>query len=162
MIVSIIVAVAENHVIGDNNRLIWHIPGDLKRFKAITMGHPIVMGRKTFESIGKPLPGRTNVIISRNKEFKAEGCLVYNSLRGALEALRHEKEVFIIGGGEIYRETLPIAQRIYLTKIHKSFPGDTFFPEINTDEWEITFEEIVPAGENHLFSYSNVNMERKK
>jgi len=162
MIVSIIVAVAENGVIGSDNRLIWHIPGDLKRFKSITMGHPIVMGRKTFESIGKPLPGRTNVIISRNKNYEAGGCLVYSSLEVALHELRHEKEIFIIGGGEIYRQALPVAQKLYLTKIHQSFPGDTFFPEINPGDWKINFEETIPADGKLPFSYSNLNLERNR
>jgi dihydrofolate reductase len=161
MIISIIVAIAQNNVIGNNNQLIWHIPGDLKRFKSITMGHTVVMGRKTFESIGKPLPGRKNVVISRQTNFKAEGCLVYNSLDKALDSLKNEGEIFIIGGGEIYRLAMPISHKIYLTKIHKDFPGDTFFPEIPMEDWEITHEELISDGVKADFSYSYIDLERK-
>jgi dihydrofolate reductase len=161
MIISIIVAIAQNNVIGNNNQLIWHIPGDLKRFKLITMGHAVVMGRKTYESIGKPLPGRKNVIISRQNNFKAEGCQVYEFFEKALESLKTEEEIFIIGGGEIYRLAMPLAHRIYLTKIHKNFPGDTFFPEINQEEWKILHEELISDDEKAGFSYSYINLDRK-
>lgn len=161
MTISIIVAIAQNNVIGNNNQLIWHIPGDLKRFKSITMGHTVVMGRKTFESIGKPLPGRKNVVISRQDNFKPEGCLIYKSLDEALEFLKTENEVFIIGGGEIYRLAMPLTHKIYLTKIHKDFPGDTLFPEIPLEDWEITYEETISEDEKVNFSYSYINLERK-
>jgi dihydrofolate reductase len=161
MIISIIVAIAENNVIGNNNTLIWHIPGDLKRFKAITMGHPVVMGRKTYESIGKPLPGRTNVIISRQADYMTEGCLVYGSVDDALIALKHEKEVFIIGGGEIYKQSMPLAHKIYLTIIHKSFSGDTYFPEIQMNKWEVVREETIPVTTEVPFSYSYIDLVRK-
>lgn len=161
MNISIIVAIAQNNVIGNNNQLIWHIPGDLKRFKSITMGHTVVMGRKTFESIGKPLPGRKNVVISRQSNFKPEGCLVYNSFDKALNSLKTEDEIFIIGGGEIYRMAMPLTHRIYLTKIHKDFTGDTFFPEIPLEDWEITYEELISEDEKTGFSYSYINLERK-
>lgn len=161
MIISIIVAIAENNVIGNNNTLIWHIPGDLKRFKAITMGHPVVMGRRTYESIGKPLPGRTNVIISRKADYLAEGCLVFSSIEDALFALKHETEVFIIGGGEIYMQTMPLAHKIYLTKIHKSFSGDTYFPKISFNDWTILKEEVIPANPDLPFSYTYFDLVRK-
>lgn len=161
MTISIIVAVAQNNVIGNNNQLIWHIPGDLKRFKSITMGHTVVMGRKTFESIEKPLPGRKNVVISRQSNYKPEGCMVFNSLDKALDSLKTENEIFIIGGGEIYRLAMPISHKIYLTKIHKDFSGDTFFPEIPMEDWEITHEELISENDNTDLSYSYINLERK-
>ncbi len=132
--INIIVAVAENGVIGCHNRLIWHISEDLKRFKALTTGHPIIMGRKTYDSIGRPLPGRQNIVISRNPELKIEGCDVVGSLSEAIEIAQGE-EKFVIGGGEIYRQALPLCDRLYLTKVEQSPEGDTFFPEIDSSEW---------------------------
>lgn len=132
--ISIIVAVAENNVIGCHNKLIWHISEDLKRFKSLTISHPIIMGRKTYDSIGRPLPGRQNIVITRNSQLKIEGCDVVGSLSEAME-LTLGKEPFVIGGGEIYREALPLATRLYLTKVYQSPEGDTFFPEINPTEW---------------------------
>jgi dihydrofolate reductase len=123
--ISIIVAVAENWVIGGNNQLLWHISEDLKRFKSLTSGHSIIMGRKTFESIGRPLPNRKNV----------------NSLNEALEITEGEDEVFVVGGGELYRQALPLAKKIYLTKVHKNFEGDTTFPAINFNEWNLVLEQ---------------------
>ncbi len=161
MNISIIVAVSENNVIGCNNKLLWHIPGDLKRFKAITMGHPIVIGRKTFESIGRPLPGRNNVVISRQGGYKPEGCTVYSSIHEAISNLAGEKEIFIIGGGEIYQQALPLANKIYLTKIHKSFYGDTFFPEFPIQEWKVVHDETIAASEKVPFSFSYITLERK-
>lgn len=160
-VISIIVAVAENNVIGANNQLIWHISEDLKRFKALTTGHHIIMGRKTFESIGRPLPKRTNIIVSRNKNFAAEGCIVVASLEEALTVSASDSEVFIIGGGELYRQTLPLAHKLYLTRVHKSFDGDTFFPEISEADWKEVFsEEKKPASESEL-GYMFVNLERR-
>ena len=133
-VISIVVAIGKdrmgNNVIGKNNELLWHIPDDLKHFKAITMGHPIIMGRKTFESIGRVLPGRTNIVISRNLSWNHPGCVVSHSLPEALAAAERENtdEIFIIGGGEIYKETLPGADRLYLTLVKNLTEGDTFFP----------------------------------
>lgn len=133
--ISIIVAVAKNGVIGCHNRLIWHISEDLKRFKALTIGHPIIMGRKTFESIGRPLPGRTNIVVSRNTELKIDGVSVVGSIQEAIDMLPQEDEIFIIGGGQIYEQALPLTSKIYLTLVDQTPDGDTFFPEITQDEW---------------------------
>ncbi len=150
-VISIIVAIAENNVIGANNQLIWHIPEDLKRFKALTTGHHIVMGRKTFESIGKPLPKRTNIIVSRNTKYAAEGCVVVASLKEALTVSASDSEVFIIGGGELYRQVLPMAHKLYITLVHKKFEGDTLFPEINYSQWrEVSREKGKPTDSDGL------------
>lgn len=160
MIKSIIVAVAENDVIGYDNHLLWHISEDLKRFKSLTLGHHIIMGRKTFESIGKPLPGRISVIISRQENLKIEGCIVVNSLDEAFEVAKNDSEAFIIGGGEIYKQALPIVDKIYLTRVHAGFAGDTFFPELNLSEWST--ESIIkgkPANDDGL-GYTFINLVR--
>ena len=152
--ISIIVAVAQNGVIGCGNKLIWHLPDDLKRFKRITMGHPVVMGRRTFESIGRPLPGRTNVVISRNGGFGPEGVTVVSSVEQALEMFPVDEEVFIIGGEQIYGQTVDRADRIYYTEVDQSPGGDAFFErpdpalwkEVNREEREgfryITYDRI--------------------
>lgn len=146
---SIIVAIAENNVIGKDNDLIWKLPRDMKHFKETTTGHYIIMGRKTFESNGRPLPNRTNVIITRDKNFKAEGCVIVHSLEDALLKAKDDSEVFIIGGGVIYKLAMPLVDRIYLTKIHHTFEGDTFFPEINMNEWnEIDRRDFEPDEKN--------------
>lgn len=139
--ISIIVAVAENGVIGGGNKLLWHIPDDLKRFKQITSGHSVIMGRKTFESIGKPLPNRRNIVISRNPNIDIQGVEVANSLEDALAMTQNETEVFIIGGGEIYKQALPLASKLYLTRVHKKYEGDTDFPEIVEHDWRLVYSE---------------------
>lgn len=139
--ISIIVAVAENWVIGGNNQLLWHISEDLKRFKSLTSGHSIIMGRKTFESIGRPLPNRKNIVVSRNANLVIDGCIIVNSLNEALEITEGEDEVFVVGGGELYRQALPLAKKMYLTKVHKTFEGDTTFPSINFNEWNLVLEQ---------------------
>jgi len=141
MVISIIVAISENGVIGKNNQLLWHISDDLKRFKRLTTGHTVIMGRKTFESIGKPLPNRRNIVVSRGEGVKFNGCEVARSLTDALEIASTDDEVFIIGGGEVYRQALPLAGKIYLTLVHANFEGDTFFPSINPQEWKVVKEE---------------------
>lgn len=141
MNISIIVAVAENWVIGGNNQLLWHISEDLKRFKSLTSGHSIIMGRKTFESIGRPLPNRKNIVVSRNANLVIDGCFIVNSLNEALEITKGENEVFVVGGGELYRQALPLANKLYLTTIHKNFEGDTTFPAINFNEWNLVLEQ---------------------
>ena len=162
MIISIIVAVAENNVIGKGNKLIWHISEDLKRFKQLTTGHHIIMGRKTYESIGKPLPNRTNIIITRDSQFTAQGCIIANSLENAFEIASNDTEVFIIGGGEIYRQAIPFADKIYLTKIHAEFKGDTYFPPLNPDEWTFeSTEKEKPLADGNI-EYSFLNLIRKK
>jgi len=128
--IALVVAMAENNVIGKNNQLIWHLPADLKHFKNLTTGHPIIMGRKTFESIGKPLPSRTNIVITRQEDFKPEGVLVAHSLNeGLMLAQQLDANIFVIGGAEIYKQAMFLADTIYLTEVHHEFEGDTFFPE---------------------------------
>jgi dihydrofolate reductase len=160
--VSIIVAMAENNVIGNKNRLIWQISADLRRFKAITMGHPVIMGRKTFESIGKALPGRHNIIISRQKGYKAPDCITVTSLSQALKLFPDAGEIFIIGGGEIYRQALPLADKLYLTKVHASFEGDTVFPEVDGKEWQLIHEETISNDPRVSFAYSFLDFVRKR
>lgn len=159
---SIIVALAENNVIGKDNRLIWHLPRDLKHFKETTSGHYIIMGRKTFESNGRPLPNRTNVIITRDRNYTAEGCVIVHSFEEAIKEAKNDSEAFIIGGGKIYERALPLVDRIYLTKIHHSFEGDTFFPAINMDEWELTDQRDFEVDEKNRYPFSILVLDRKK
>ena len=153
MSIKIIAAMSKNRVIGDSNTLIWHLPEDLKRFRKLTTGNTIVMGRKTYESIGKPLPNRRSIIITRDPDYKVEGCEVANSLEDAL--LLSNRDCFIIGGGEIYRQAMDIADRIYLTLIDKEFKGDTSFPKIK-DWLEISREDFIAED----FGYSFIEYER--
>jgi len=146
MRLSILVAMAKNRVIGKNNALPWHLPADLKHFKALTMGHPVIMGRKTYESIGRLLPGRTNIIVTRQKAYQVAGAITVNSIDDALKVCQAgvdgNNEVFLIGGAELYRQTLERCNRIYITEIQQDFDGDTFFPAFNLEEWkEITREK---------------------
>lgn len=160
--ISIIVAVAENNVIGKDNDLIWHLPRDLKHFKETTTGHYVIQGRKTFESCGKPLPNRTNVIITRDNNYKAEGCIVVHSLEDAIKEAKDDSEAFIIGGGKIYEQAMSLVDRIYLTRVHHSFEGDTFFPEINMEEWiEIDRRDFEPD-EKNKYSFTILTLDRKK
>ena len=139
---SILVAMAKNRVIGANNTLPWHLPADLKHFKAQTMGHHIVMGRKTYESIGKPLPGRTTVVVSRDRNLKLPGCTVVNSLEAALSACGDDTEIFVIGGAEIFAQALEFADTLYITEIKRDVAGDVSFPEFDRTEWEEISREI--------------------
>lgn len=152
--ITVIAAVAENNALGKENQLLWHLPDDFKRFKAITSGHYIIMGRKTFESFPKPLPNRTHVIISRQPNYQPEGCIVVNSLEKAIEACPKTEEVFIIGGGEIYRQSIELADKLDLTKVHASFEGDTYFPEINLTQWKLVFEEFHPKDDRHDYAFT--------
>lgn len=155
--ITIIVAKSENHVIGNKNQLIWHLPNDLKRFKQLTSGHPIIMGRKTFESIGKPLPNRTNIVITRNKDWSSEGVLTVNSLEEAIQRGKEiHSDIFIIGGGNIYRQAMQRADALEVTEVHHEFEGDAFFPEINLEEWKEVFREKFPSDEKHAVDYSFV------
>jgi len=157
MNISIIVAVAENNVIGKNNSLIWHLPADLRFFKAKTTGHVIVMGRKTFESIGggKPLPNRTTVIITRNPHFVApEGVYIAHSLAEAYSQFGNEQEIFICGGAQIYKDALETAHHMYITRIHATFEGDTFFPEFQNSHWKLESTEQHESDENNAYNYS--------
>lgn len=162
MIISLIVAIGKNNEIGKDNRMLAHMPADLKHFKEITSGHTVIMGRKTFDSLPKgALPNRKNIVISRNKDLQIESALVYSSLDYALIKMIDEKEVFIIGGAEIYRQTLPGADKLYLTRIHAEFPdADTFFPEINFRDWKIVSQETFPPDEKNPYAYTFLELER--
>lgn len=141
MILSIIVAFDERRLIGRDNGLPWHLPADLKHFKSITMGHSMIMGRKTFESIGKPLPGRRSVVVTRKKGYLPEGVTVVHSLEEALQLCSGEDEVFVIGGAQIFEQAMPLASKLYITQIHHIFEGDTFFPEIAREHWNLISTE---------------------
>lgn len=159
MITSIIVAISENHVIGKDNKLLWHLPKDLKHFKEITTGHTVIMGRKTYDSVGKPLPKRRNIIVTR-QTVTIEGCETVNSIEAALALCKDESEVFIVGGAEIYKQALKLTDRIYLTIIYKNFDGDSFFPEIDLNEWkEVSRENFEPDAKN-LIPFSFITLER--
>jgi dihydrofolate reductase len=162
MKLSIIVAMASNQAIGLNNQMPWHLSADLKKFKAITMGSPILMGRKTYESIGRPLPGRSNIIISRNPNYQAEGCLVFNGVNEAIEACQQDEEVFVIGGATLYELMIAKANALYLTQINKTFKADTFFPSIPQQEWCEIAREDIEDDESVDFSYSFIILERQK
>ncbi|MFR9651225.1 MAG: dihydrofolate reductase [Rikenellaceae bacterium] len=138
--INIVVAIAENGIIGGDNTLLWHISEDLKNFKRLTLGHSIIMGRKTYESIGRPLPGRDNIVVSR-QDIEIEGCTVVHSIEEAIGMNSSDKEVFVIGGGEIYAESLPLADRLYITRVHRSYEGDTRFPEYDSDMWQLVGSE---------------------
>jgi dihydrofolate reductase len=159
MLVSIVVAVSANNVIGRGNELPWRLPDDLKRFKAVTLGKPVVMGRKTFESIGKPLPGRTNIVISRQPEFTADGCVTVRSVDEALSAAA-AREVMIIGGAEIYRQALPRVDQIYLTRVHAEVPGDVEFPPVVWEDWIECESEYHPADERHAHPFTFLKLAR--
>ncbi len=161
MKISLIVAIAENNVIGKNNDLIWHLPDDLKHFKSNTKGHTIIMGRKTFESIGsKPLPKRENIVISRSPQSPVEGVLFTTSLQEALK-LSTDREPFIVGGAEIYRQSMDIVDVMEITRVHESFEGDTFFPEIDREVWTLEKEETHAKDENHKHAFSFQTWVRK-
>ncbi|HED40652.1 MAG TPA: type 3 dihydrofolate reductase [Chromatiales bacterium] len=159
--ISLIAAMGTNRVIGINNRLPWHLPADFKHFKKITMGKPILMGRKTYESIGRPLPGRTNIIITNNQSYSAEGCFVVNSIDEAIELTQDEDEVMVIGGASFYQQTLPIAQRIYLTVIHHDFVGDAYFIELDEAAWREVERTDCEADENNRYPYSFITLEKR-
>ncbi|WP_395634215.1 dihydrofolate reductase [Flavobacterium sp.] len=159
--ITVIAAVAENNALGKENQLLWHLPDDFKRFKTLTSGHYIIMGRKTFESFPKPLPNRTHVIISRQANYQPEGCIVVNSLEQAIEACPKTEEVYIIGGGEIYRQSIAVADKLDLTKVHASFEADTLFPEIDLSQWQLVFEEHHPKDERHDYAFTFQTFTRK-
>lgn len=163
MAVSIIVVIGENNEIGRNNGLLCRIPADLKHFKEITTGHTVVMGRKTFESLPKgALPNRTNIVLSRNKDLQFENCLVFSSLNEIIDNQRKKDEIFIIGGGEVYHQALPFAERLYLTKIAAEFvDADTFFPEIDYSEWNELSREVHTADDKNPYNYTFLTYERK-
>ena len=152
MKISIIAAVAANRVIGRQGKIPWKIPGEQKLFKKITFGHAVIMGRKTYESIGRPLPGRSNIIVTRNRNYLAAGCSVVHDLPGALNSCpQDEDEAFICGGGQLYHEALPLADRIYLTVIQKEIPGDTYFPDIPSNEFRLKESRTIQGVEPYSF-----------
>ena len=165
--ISLIVAMAKNRVIGINNTLPWHLPADLKRFKTLTMGHHIVMGRKTYDSIGKPLPGRTSVIITRNRELKIDGCVMSDSLPEAITACGSDAEIFIVGGAEIFEQALPLADTLYVTEIQQDITGDTHFPVFDKKRWrEVAREqyrqETPQPLEYHFVMYQQAPVSRSR
>ena len=160
MVLSIIAAFDLNYVIGSENKLPWHLPADLKLFKSTTMGHHVIMGRNTFESIGKPLQGRIFVVITSKEDYHPEGVLIANSLSEAIKLCGKDEEVFIIGGGQVFSEAINIADRLYITLIHHHFEGDTYFPELNLDEWKQVMREDMPANEKNAWPYSFILYER--
>lgn len=162
MMISLIVAVAENNVIGKDNKLPWYLPADLKYFKQTTAGHPVIMGRGTFESLGKPLPGRTNIIITRQQQYKADGCIITGNLEAAITHARETgtDEAFILGGGDIFRQSMFWAQRIYLTRIFHNFEGDTFFPELNAVDWKLISEKLQSPDEKNKYPFAFQVFER--
>jgi dihydrofolate reductase len=156
-----IAAAAENNALGKNNELVWHLPNDFKRFKNITSGHHIIMGRKTFESFPKPLPNRTHIVITRKKNYNPHGCIIVNSIEKAIEICPKGENSFIIGGGEIYNLGLPFTDKIELTLVHHTFDADAFFPKINLEEWKLINSDFQPKDEKHLFDYTYQTYIRK-
>lgn len=161
MHISIIVAMDRNRVIGDKGSLPWHLPADLKRFKRLSMGRPILMGRKTHESIGRPLPGRENIILTRDASYSAPGCVVVHSVGDALSTAAGAEELLVIGGAEIYGALLPHADRMYVTHVDGAFEGDTCFPTFNEGDWEETAREHQPADETNALASDFVKLKRK-
>lgn len=157
---TIVVAISENNAIGKDNQLLWYLPADLKHFKNITTGHTVIMGRKTFDSVGKPLPNRRNIIITRHV-MHIEGCEVVSSIEAALALCADEEEVFIVGGAEIYRQSIHLTDRIYLTIVHQKFDADSFFPQINFDEWRETARADHQPDEKNKLPYSFITLERR-
>ncbi len=158
--ISIIVAISENNAIGKDNQLLWHLPADLKHFKEITTGHTIIMGRKTYDSIGKPLPNRRSIVITRNSHLKIEGVEVVTNLKDAIELCKADEEAFIIGGAEIYHQALPFTKRIYLTRVHQEYEADTFFPTLNPTDWKEMNANNNQADEKNNVAYTFSTLER--
>ncbi|RRA95592.1 dihydrofolate reductase [Paenimyroides viscosum] len=159
--IIMIAAAAENNALGKDNEMVWHLPNDFKRFKQLTTGHHIIMGRKTFESFPKLLPNRTHIIITRQKNYHPEGCIVVDNMKEAIEKAPQNEDIFIIGGGEIYNLGLPFADKIELTKIHSTFEADAFFPEIKSEDWKLEHEEFHPKDEKHNFDFTFQTFIRK-
>lgn len=161
MKISIIVAASANNVIGVDGGLPWHLPEDLRRFKEITMGKPMIMGRATWESIGRALPGRTSIVVTRSAGYEAEDAIVVDSIDAAIQAAGDVDEIMVIGGGQIYRQVLARADRIYLTRIHATLDGDTRFPALDMSEWSVTDVESFPAGEGREFGFDIQTLDRR-
>ena len=160
MKISLIVAAATNNVIGRDGELPWYLFEDLKRFKRLTTGKPIIMGRRTYESIGKPLPDRRNIIISSRDGLEIEGCEVVATPEDALKLAAGAEEVMVIGGGKVYEQMLPMADRIYMTRVHASVDGDTYIPDISEDEWQVVDEENFPADDSRQYGFSFMTLDR--
>lgn len=163
MIISVIAALDEYGGIGRDNRLPWHLPADLRLFKQRTLGHHLILGRKTYASLGHPLPGRTLIIVTHQPDFVAAGCLVVGSLQQALDLAqqRGESEVFIAGGAEIYARALPLADRLYLTRVHAHVEADRFFPEIDWQEWEVSSQQTYPMAAGQIYAFTFMELRRK-
>jgi dihydrofolate reductase len=161
--ITLIAAAGQNNELGKNNDLLWHLPNDFKRFKALTTGHYIIMGRKTFESFPKPLPNRTHIIITRSKNYIApENCIKAHSIEEALNLCPANEDIYIIGGGEIYKQSIELAHYIELTRVNATFEADTFFPEINPEKWELFHSEFNPSDEKHKYSFTFETYRNKK
>lgn len=160
-VISLIVAMAQNGVIGRDNALPWRLPEDLRRFREFTLGKPILMGRKTFEAIGRPLPGRANLVLTRARDWRAAGVIPVHSVEEALRQTRTCEELVAIGGAEIYRLLLPLARRIYLTHVHADVPGDTYFPAFDPAQWDDVDFRTHPADERHAYPLTFVTLERR-
>lgn len=158
---SLIVAMDDNRLIGSNNGLPWHLPADLAYFKRTTMGKPIIMGRKTFESIGKSLPGRRNIVVTRDPNFTAEGCEIANSIDAAIDLCRQDNEIMLIGGASLYQQSLARATDLYITRIHHCFDGDTWFPDFDESEWKIVNREYFEADHSNPYAYSLIKFVRE-
>lgn len=158
---TLIAAAGENNALGKNNDLVWHLPDDFKRFKKMTSGHHIIMGRKTIESFPQPLPNRTHVVITRRDNYKKEGVIVVHSLERALEFTKEDPQPFIIGGGEIYKMAIDVADKIELTRVHGTFEADTYFPEIDEDQWKLVAEEYHDKDAKHEFAFTYLTYERR-
>ena len=158
---TIIAAASTNNVIGFDNKLIWNIPKDLKRFKELTQGHSVIMGRKTFESLPNPLPNRRNIVVTRNKDYSPEGIEVFSSIEDALDVCREDLQPFIIGGGEIYSQTINLVDKIELTRVYKDYQGDAFFPDIPLDKFELTNESVNYLDDDSSTKYSFLTYIRK-
>lgn len=162
--ITLIAAASENNALGKDNDLLWHLPNDFKRFKKLTTGHKIIMGRKTFESFPKPLPNRIHIIITRDKNYTVDfdSCIIVHSLEAALELVKNDKQSFIIGGGEIYTQGEPFANKIELTRVHTTFEGaDTFFPEIDSENWKLITKEHHEVDEKHNYAFTYMTYVRK-
>jgi dihydrofolate reductase len=162
MTLSLVVAASSNNVIGRDGGLPWHLPDDLRQFKRLTTGKAVIMGRSTYESIGRPLPDRRNIVMTRNADYVADGCDVVSSVSEAMDAVEGAEEVMIIGGGQVYRDFLPLANRIYLTRVQAEVEGDTYFPEIDEAAWRLVSSEHHAADEKHRYAFDVMVFERRR
>jgi len=160
LMIALIAALAENRVIGNHNALPWQLPADLKHFRELTIGHPVIMGRRNYESIGRALPDRANIVVTRRTDFRAPDCVVANSLENAFATCRSARDVFVIGGADVYSQTIDRADRLFLTLVHAAVPGDTLFPEIDWSSWREVARERHEADSRHAHAFSFVTFDR--